>query len=220
MKRRPPAIRTIRSLRTQESNDEAQLALVRSQFKGTYPGLAGLKAQIAQEKSELAAAEKAAVASSTTFSPTYASALSSKGTIDAKLAADRARLDAIDSQISQTEDHLQAVPGMGVKLGDLRRQRDLLVTEYQALASRYTDTLATTAQEADIGSVTVVDHAQMATQTLDKRSMLAIFGSLAGFIIIAFGLAFLLEVTDPRIRTVAGVESLYGRPVLGTISTD
>jgi|SRR5579884_579650 len=207
-------------LRSQESADEAQLAMVRSQYKGSYPGLPGLQAQIAQEKSELAAAERNAVSSNTTFSPTYAAALAAKGNIDAKLAADRARLSAIDSQISQTEDHLQSVPGLGVKLGDLRRQRDLLVTEYQSLAGRYTETLATTAQEADIGSVTVVDRAQMATQTIDKRSMLAIFGSLAGFIIIAFGLAFLLEVLDPRIRTVSAVENLYGRPVLGTISTD
>jgi uncharacterized protein involved in exopolysaccharide biosynthesis len=207
-------------LRAQESADEAQLAIVRSQYKGTYPGLANLEAQVAQEKSRLAVAEQAAMTSPSSISPTYAAALSAKGTIDAKLAADRAHLSVIDSQMSQTEDHLQAVPHMGVKLGDLRRQRDLLVTEYEALAARYTDALATTAQEADVGSITVVDRAQSAAQTLDKRSMLAIFGSLAGFIIIAFGLAFLLEVMDPRIRTLAGVEGLYGRPVLGTISTD
>lgn len=207
-------------IRAQEAADEAQLALVRSQYNGSYPGLAGLEAQVAQEKSQLAAAEKSAVSSQSAFSPTYAAALSAKGAIDAKLASDRAHMSAIDSQISQTEDHLQSIPGMGVKLGDLRRQRDLLVSEYQALADHYTEAIATTAQEADVGSVSVVDKAQMATQTLDKKSMLAIFGSLAAFIIIAFGLAFLLEVIDARVRTVAGVESLYGRPVLGTITTD
>ncbi len=207
-------------LRAQESADAAQLALVRAQFKGSYPGLAGLQAQVESDRQELAQAERTAVSSTTSISPSYVAALSAKGQVEAKVAADQAHLNAIDQQISDTEDHLQAVPGMGVKLADLRRQRDLLVTEYQALATRFTDTLATTAQEADVGSVAVVDRAQTAAQTLDKRSVLGIIGSVVGFTIIALGLAFLLEILDSRVRTIAGVENLYGRPVLGTVSPD
>lgn len=207
-------------LRAQESSDEAQLATVRSQFKNGYPGLPGLEATVAQEKTELAAAEKSAVASDTTVSPSYVAALSSEGNTNAKLAADNARMSALDGQIAETESHLQALPGMGVKLGDLRRQRDLLVTQYQALADKYTDAVATTAQEADVGSVAVIDRAVMAFQTVEKRTMVAIIGTFGGCVILAFALAFLLELMDPRIRTVAAVENLYGRPVLGTITTE
>ncbi len=207
-------------LKAQASSDEAELATMRSDYRNGYPGLPGLQATVAQEKAQLAAAQQSALTSKTTVSPSYVAALSAQGSVDAKLASDTARVNAIDSQIAQTEDHLQAVPGMGVKLGDLRRQRDLMVTEYQTLAGKYVDVLATTAQEADVGSVAIIDRASMAFQSIDKRTMVGIVGTFGGFVIVAFALAFLLELMDPRIRTVAAVENLYGRPVLGTITTD
>lgn len=205
-------------IRAQEAADAAQLALVQAQYKGTYPGLAGLRAQVAHEKQQLAAAEQSALTSRDSASPSYANALAAKGQMQAKAAADGAQLQAIDEQIAATEDHLQSLPGVGEKLADLRRQRDLLLTEYQALATHLTDTLAAAGQEADIGSIAVIDRARVASSAIDKHAAMAIIGSVLGFLILAFGLAFLLEVLDSRIRTAAAIETLYGRPVIGTVT--
>jgi uncharacterized protein involved in exopolysaccharide biosynthesis len=206
-------------LRAQESKDAAQLAFLRAQYQ-RYPGTPGLQAQLAQEQQQLAEERRKITASPTAISPTYTAALAAKGQTDAKLAEDRARLDALNQQIGSAEDSLAAVPGMGVKVADLRRQRDIVQTEYMSLAQRFGDLMAMQAQEANVGSVDVIDRAVTASTTMDKHTVMALLGSVFGFGILGIMVAFVFELLDGRIRTLAAVENLYGRPVLGTVKPE
>ena len=206
-------------LRAQESQDAAQLALLQAQYK-KYPGTPGLQAQVQDEQQQLAAEQKAILQSPTSASPTYTAAVSAKASLDATLASDTARMSALDGQIAKAEDALASVPGMGVKVADLRRQRDIIQTEYMSLAQRFGDIVGSQAQEANVGSIDVIDRARSSYSTLDKHSVMGIVGAVAGFSLLGLIVAFLLELLDSRVRTVAAVESLYGRPVIGTVTPD
>jgi uncharacterized protein involved in exopolysaccharide biosynthesis len=206
-------------MRAQEAKDAASLALLQSEYT-KYPGTPGLEAQVRKERQQLAAEQKAITASPAAVSASYTQALTDKGQIDAKLAEDNARLIALSAQVATAEDALAAVPGMGVRVADLRRQRDIVQTEYLSLAQRFGDVVAGQAQEANVGSVDVIDRARSSFSTIDKHSLMAILGSVFGFAIFGAVLAFLLELLDGRVRTNAAVENLYGRPVLGTVTPE
>lgn len=206
-------------MRAQEAKDAASLALLQSQYK-QYPGTPGLQAQVQKEQQQLAAEQKAIVASPTAISSTYTQAVAAKGQIDAKMAEDNARLNSLNSQIGSAENALASVPGMGVKVADLQRQRDIVQAEYMSLAQRFGDIVAGQAQEANVGSIDVIDRAQSSSATIDKHSMMAIVGSVFGFALLGIIVAFLMELLDGRVRTVAAVENLYGRPVLGTVTPE
>lgn len=202
--------------RGREASDAAQLALMRSQYNADYPGLPGMQAQVAAEKAQLLQTERQ-VLSEHPASPTYVSVETAKGDIDAKIAADDARLRAVDSQIQDAEAHVNSLRSGGAQVLDLRRQRDLVAREFQELSDKLVDTSTAVAQEGGVGSIEVVDQARTAPPTIGKRELLAIVGTFLGFILLGVGLAFALESLDPRLRTIAAVEGLYGRPVLGSV---
>ncbi|MGZ3521382.1 MAG: GumC family protein [Vulcanimicrobiaceae bacterium] len=204
-------------IRDQRAQDAAQLQLTKSAYSAAYPGTPGLEDKVQRETTALAAAEKAALTSSTTASPSYAIAMADKGKVDAILAADRARVAALSQQISAAQAHLAELPGSGVQVSALRRDRDAADAEYLALSTKLTDTLALEAEAASVGSVEVIDRASVAQPAIGKHASALIAGAVLGFFVLGISLAFLLELTDDRIRTVAGVEALYGRPVLATV---
>jgi uncharacterized protein involved in exopolysaccharide biosynthesis len=205
------------NLRAQEARDASQLASLQAQFTSN-PGIPGLRAQVEQEQKQLAQEQNAILRSSTAISPSYTSALAAKGNLDATIAAERARVDAVSQQISSAEAALASVPTAGVKLGDLRRQRDIIQEEYLGLAGRFGEIVASETQEATVGSVDVIDRASTASATLDKHTVMGIVGAVGGCTVLGFALAFLLELFDSRVRTVAAVENIYGRPVIGTVT--
>jgi capsular polysaccharide biosynthesis protein len=55
---------------------------------------------------------------------------------------------------------------------------------------------------------------------MDKHTVMALLGSVFGFGILGIMVAFVFELLDGRIRTLAAVENLYGRPVLGTVKPE
>ena len=204
-------------IRDQQALDAAQLQLTKSDYKANYPGTPGLEDKVQRERSALAAAAKSALASSTTASSSYAAAMAARGKVDATLAADRARAAALSEQIAAAQAHLEALPSTGVRVSALRRDRDAADAEYLSLSTKLTDTLALEAEAASVGSVEVIDRASVAQPAIGKHASMLIIGAILGFLVLGVSLAFLLELTDDRIRTAAGVEALYGRPVLATV---
>jgi uncharacterized protein involved in exopolysaccharide biosynthesis len=207
-------------IRDQQAIDAAQLQLVKSQYKAGYPGTPGLQDKVRHETQALTTAENAAANSSTAGSTSYATALAEQGRVNATLAADRARVSALNAQIASTQQHLAAVPTSGVEVAALQRDRDAAQAEYQNLSTKLTDTLASEAEAASVGSVAVIDRATVAQPAIAKHASALIIGAVLGFFVLGVTLAFLLELMDDRIRTIAGVETLYGRPVLATVSNE
>jgi|SRR5579872_546508 len=204
------------ALRAQQGKDAAQLQIDRSQYTDKYPGFPGLQEKVKLENDALNEAQKAASAQPPVNSATYMSLIRQKGQTDAVLAADRAQLTAIDQEIAQEQDHLAQIPGVGVKIAQLRRDRDAADAAYQAMAMRLTTTLADQAEAAALGSVVVIDPARRAESVVAKHAAVLIAGAVLGFLVLGITLAFLLEITDTRLRTPRNVEDLYGRPVIAT----
>lgn len=205
------------ALRAQQGKDAAQLQVDRSQFTSKYPGLPGLEAKVKLESTALANAAKVAAAQPPVNSQTYMSLIRQKGQTDAQIAADDAQVSAIDAQLGQAQAHLAQIPGLGVKIAQLRRDRDASAAAYSAMAMRLTTTLADQAEAAALGSVAVIDPARTAVSVVAKHFALLVTGAVLGFLVLGITLAFLLEITDARLRTVRSVEDLYGRPVIATI---
>jgi capsular polysaccharide biosynthesis protein len=99
----------------------------------------------------------------------------------------------------------------------LRSDRDAATAAYQILAEQRTLTLSQQAQAAALSSVTIVDLATVAEPTVSKMTLLVPIAALLGFTVLALALPFALDVVDERLRRRVTIESLYGRPLIGTV---
>jgi uncharacterized protein involved in exopolysaccharide biosynthesis len=207
-------------IRDQQANDAAALQITKSQYSRSYPGMPGLRDKVQREAAALAAAQHAAVTSPASTSSSYVTAFADKGKVEAALAADQARVSTLTQQIATAQAHLSALPGSGVQVSALRRDRDAADAQYQSLSTKLADTLAAEAEAASVGSVAVIDRAGVAQPAIGKHASMLIGGAIVGFLVLGVTLAFLLELTDDRIRTIGGVETLYGRSVLATVANE
>lgn len=185
-----------RDLQGTAAADAARLAFEQAQYSKRYPGLPGLQDQVARETGFVKREQRRLLATEVDY--------------------DRARLAAIDQQISAARERIVDLSQAGVSAEVLRAQRAAAEATYQAVSNNLGQAMANEAEAASLGSVVVIDRATSAT---------SLFGSVKkrvalGFIVIlalAVSSAFILESVEPRLDGIKQVERTYGRPLLGSL---
>jgi uncharacterized protein involved in exopolysaccharide biosynthesis len=205
------------AIRNEYAKNVAQLEVDHAQFTDKYPGLPSLQDRVDKERAALAQAERRALAAPKSSSPSYAKALLEGRRIAALVAGDRARLQALDSQIASERARLADFPKAGVAMTTLRVERDATVHAYQALMDKLSVTRGDQAQAASLGTLVVIDRAVRADPFAPSRILIVL--AAAAIVGIACSTAFLLEMIERSIRSVDDVEHVYGQPVFATIGT-
>jgi uncharacterized protein involved in exopolysaccharide biosynthesis len=206
------------ALSAQVAKDKAAETVLRAQYTERYAGIQSMQDQIARSNAVLDAERRRAETEDPGNSSTYGQLLRDRDSAQAVVAADRGQLAAIDEQIDKAQSHLTELPNLGVEVTALRNDRDAANTAYQILAEQRTLTLSEQAQAAALSSVTIVDSARVAEPALGKAQILIPIAAGLGFLALALGLPFGLELVDERLRRRVTIESLYGRPLIGTVS--
>jgi uncharacterized protein involved in exopolysaccharide biosynthesis len=198
-----------------QSKDAAQLVSVKAGYTDAFPGLTGLEEQVRSETAAVKNAERTAIAEHPGNSATYAQVVLNEHNAAALAAGDKARLVAIDGDIASARAKLTDLPRVGVDANMYRLRRDSASAAYEALETRYQQTLADRAQASALGTAIVLDHAIASYPRIPQIVMagiitLLIFG-------LAIGVAYFAEYVNPRIRTATEVEDLYGTPRIGSV---
>jgi uncharacterized protein involved in exopolysaccharide biosynthesis len=208
-----------RSLQEQLGKDGTTLESQRAQYTSHFPGLAGLNVRVKKEAASIDRRVGQLSAKPPGGSPAYLTALTAKNHASAVATGNAARVSSLQSEIDQVRAEIAAEPSKGVHISELRREHDIALTAYQALAQRRETVLAEQAQAASLGTIDVVDRAERSYPVVGKHGTLLAVGAVLGFIILAITVAFLLESLDTRLRTIESIADLYGKPVVATLRT-
>jgi uncharacterized protein involved in exopolysaccharide biosynthesis len=208
-----------RSLQDQLGKDGTSLETQRSQYTRNFPGLAGLKIRVGRLSDSVDRRVAQLSAKPPGGSPAYLAALTAKNHANALAAGDAARVAALQGEIEAVRAQIASEPTKGVHITEVRREHDIALAAYQALAQRRENVLAEQAQAASLGTIDVVDRAERSYPVVGKHGALLAVGAVLGFLILAVTVAFLLESLDRRLRTVESIADLYGKPVIATLRT-
>ena len=125
-------------------------------------------------------------------------------------------LKATQQQITDTQTELQRLLSLPNASPDEQNQIQALQGRLVSLRQTYS-TLLASSSNSGANLLTVVDPAIPATQPASPKVLLnTILAALVG-LLIAIGIAFLLEYLDDAVKSGADVEALVGVPTLGAI---
>jgi capsular polysaccharide biosynthesis protein len=204
---------TFNSLREQYGKDLAQLNVAIAGYTEAFPGLDGQKSQVGREGKMLSDLQKRETAQPAK-SESYVAALLDKNKADAAYASDRAQLATFDAVISDLTQHLNASRGSALSVASLRRERDSGNQAYARLSDRLAAAMADRSQAAAVAPAIVIDRATSARPSMLSQPHVLGAALAIAFLWLAFTLAFLVDVSDKRLRTRTTIEELYGSPVL------
>ena len=205
------------ALSSQVAKDRTAAAVLAAQYTNKYAGIQSMEDQIARSNADLQSERRRVDAENPASSATYGVLIRDRDTAQAVYSGDQAQIAAIEGQIETAEAHLAKLPEIGVRVAALRRDRDAANTAYQILAEQRTLTLSQQAQTAAMGSITVADRATFAEPSIGKGALLVPIAAMLAFTILALALPFGLELIDQRLRRRETIETLYGRPLIGTV---
>ncbi len=204
------------NLRSTQARDAAALGAIKSQYTDRYPGLPSLADQVRLESETLDKQKQSVLARGFSSSPTYAQTILDHRKALAAVAGDQARVTQYNTQIQEQQRRLVDLGNTGVSVAVLRTERDTAMASYQALATQLSSVLANQAEASSLGSLVVVDRANDASALFESLVLRITVGVIA-VLAIAFFVAIIVEVADPRLRTPTDIERLYGRPVIATV---
>jgi hypothetical protein len=207
----------VQALSAGRARDAALLEFQRAQFTDRFPGLPSLKDQVERETSAVDTAIEKAVSGAPSSSATYAASVLARRNAEAVAAGDRARVAAIDSQISDQVRHLHDLPLTGAEVGLLRTKRDAAQAAYAATVIKLNETKADQAAASSLGAVVVIDHAADASPRVPRLALDIIVAFLLLALTLSVGVA--VDVLDPSLRSPNAIEKLYGIPVIGNLGS-
>jgi capsular polysaccharide biosynthesis protein len=206
-------------LEIEVSHDVANLAVRKASNTDLFPGMIGAEAKVASENATLRKSAEQAIDGPAAYSPSLGGQIIAEQKAAAAVAGDEARVKALDAQIGQTRGELRRTPADGApNAGAVRALRDAEEAQYQALALRLSNAQANSAEANSLGSVAVIDRADIAEPSLLGPNLLLALG-LCVALALAIAAAYFAESLDPRFITPTDVESVYGRPVLGSLNS-
>ena len=191
--------------------DEALLATTKAQYTADWPGLADIESRVATERRQLASLRSQLIASGAAPSPVDIQANDANNRSSALIAADHAKLDAIDSQIATLSSSSNKLVGSRVVIETLKAERASVVAQFDALSSSLATALASRANAQNYGTLSVIDRATYADVAGLNSKIVAIIDILIA-LAIALLAAIIAERFDPRVGVLA--ESAYGRSPL------
>ena len=191
--------------------DEALLATSKAQYTAAWPGLADIENRIATERRQLATLRGQLVASGAAPSSADIQANEASSRSSALIAADHAKLDAIDSQIATLSSSSSKLVGSRVVIETLKAERASVVAQFDALSSSLATAIASRANAQNYGTLSVIDRATYADVAGLNSKIVALIDILIA-LAIAFAATLIAERIDPRVGTLP--ESPYGRSVI------
>ncbi len=208
-----------RDLSEAAARDGAELTADEVVHTRNHPENQYLEPKVRGERASLAAEEQRFLKSQDAFSPTMEQNDQLHRKAQALVAGDRAKIAALDRVIATERGRLDAVPRSSATYAWLRLQRDSAQADYLALTNHRTAAVANRAEALALGSVVVVDRAVRAdTATVGLgRAPLAVACSLFVLLLSVLS-AFVIEMMDPRLRRADQFESLYGAPLLASLT--
>ena len=207
-----------RVLSTRLAQDQTELTRERAQYTEDYPGVVSLREEVAREKSALDSFVKRSARGAQTASRSYATSLIDRNKAQATVAGDAAAVARIDAQIAETRRSLDAMPGIGVKVSEFKRERDISSANLVALSANLTKVLADEASSIALNSVLVVDRATLAGTILPLHILSRFFTAFIASLVLGIAFAYFLEILEKPVRTAAELTEISGRPVLALAS--
>lgn len=203
------------ALRAGEAKDAAEYQFQKAGYTDQYPGLAGLQEKVSLESAAVNNARKKAEVAQQGSSSLLTQLLLDKRRSATLIAADQARVRAIDSQISQAQGRLSGLSTAGVSADALRLQRGAASAAYQSLFLKLQQSMAAEAEASTLSSLMVLNYALEAHPHIPRIALELIVALL--ILGAAIGSAYAAEALDPRIRTATDVENVYGASRIGSI---
>jgi capsular polysaccharide biosynthesis protein len=203
------------AVRAQESKDAAEYVAEQAGYTDSFPGIAGLRDKVALESAATKKLARDSAADHVGASASYADAVLAQRTAEASVAGDQARISAIDSTLNDIHSRLQHLSTSGVTANQIRLDRDGAANAYAQTELRLQNTLSDEAQAGALNSLTVLNYADGSAARIPSSTLAIIIAML--IVALALGSAYIAEALDPRIRSTRDVESLYGRPHIGSV---
>jgi capsular polysaccharide biosynthesis protein len=202
-----------RDLEATVSSDNLALAAERAVHTDQFPGVVELEAKTRKLTAELNRETRAALTSPDAMSSSITTTETDQRKAVAVVAADGARVAALDTLVSNEQSRLAAQ----APLASLRLALNAAQSEYLEISGRRAAALANRADALSLGSVVVVDRAipSEVQVGLGPKTLGAVLAFLA--LALAIGSAFLADLLNPRLRRMGQIETLYGRPVVVTV---
>ena len=132
-----------------------------------------------------------------------------------------ARSAAQATQLQQLQAALRQFDSAGNHLRDIQRNRELLETEYLAVAKRAEDAAVDVALDSShISNVSIVSPPWTDPEPAYPRKMLLMYVSIGVGLILGVVFALILHYLDDDVHEVEEVRGILGVPCLGVISTE
>lgn len=201
---------------------ENRLATLLLRYTDNYPEVVRLKSEIESLKQRLKQPEEQEKDRETTrmtsFNPLYQELQAQLFEVDAELSALAARKKNLQQTIAKREKELHEVPAAQKELGILIQERDSYRTIYNDLLARMGQ--SEVSKQMEIGNKAstfrIVDPAILPEIPVSPNLMRMLLLAVAGGVGCGFGLVFLLDNMDSRVRSVPEILDL-GVDVLAVV---
>lgn len=193
--------------------DETQLRAAKLHYTEDYPGLADFETRVASDRSQLAALRTHLIAAGAAVDRSTGAANRTSPLV----AADHAKVDALDGQINALQLRSERLTGSRVTVETVKAERDSVVSQFAALSSSLATALASRAIAENYGTLSVIDRATYAEVAGINAKIVALIDVLIA-LAIAFGIAVLADRRRERPVAAATVEPNDTRRVLTTPS--
>jgi uncharacterized protein involved in exopolysaccharide biosynthesis len=132
-----------------------------------------------------------------------------------------ARSETQRAQLADLQGQVQRFDTAGDHLHDLERTRDLLESQYVALAKRKADADVAGALDAShVSNVAVVSAPYTEPQPAAPKKMLLMYVAIGAGLILGIGLALLLNYLDDEVHQVQDVRGILGVPCFGVVPAE
>lgn len=129
------------------------------------------------------------------------------------------RLDAeiarLNSEVANTGKELQGIPARTIEENRLKLDVEIAEAAYKSLYDNFE--AARLRETSAIGDLSIYDPAQPPLQPLKNRKPVIIALGVMGGLLAGLGLAFLLDLTDKRVRYADQITSGLGLTILGVV---
>lgn len=205
----------VQQLKQQLTQYEVQRLSLLQEFTPQSPEYKALEEQISALKKRLNQ-EAATVVGTTSRSsnPVYEQVLRDISTAQAQAWANESRSGALTREVARLQTSLKQLPARQYELGQLEMRERTLQAVYQSLADKY-ETLRIS-EQAPFTNAKVLSGAERATQVSPRWTRNLPLGFVVG-LLLAVGIAALLEFWDDRIYSEEDVQDATGLPVLAQV---
>ena len=201
------------ALERQEADLVSQLTSKSQTFGSGHPEIASLSAALGQVRNDLGRERERAVADAVAVANAESARMSQMARSDA--SGDAARAGQLRSYLGGAASKAYRNVGNVVELETLSRQAEQSVKAYNQITDRVSDIRAKNPLEGV--STTVVSPASVDDRAVSPQPMKITILALLASSILAFLIAFAIDLFDNKLRTSAQIRRLFGMPTFGML---